>query len=69
MDFECFISPDAVTVNDGLQARYVDLDPDPDATSGLWVTLRSWAGNAPYAHPEFEALVGRRVRVRIEPID
>lgn len=68
LDFTVLIDPKEITREDSGTALYVDLDPDPSSGRGLWMTLRS-SEEFGAEHPEFSALVGKRVRVRVELID
>lgn len=67
MDFTTHIDPHDTRTEDGHMSRQVDLAPD-DEENGLFIRLMSWQSDGG-PHPEFEALVGKTIRVRIEVVE
>jgi hypothetical protein len=56
-----------VSVEDGGRAKIANVSGNPEEDEGLYVRLISWSENR--SHPDFDKLVGHRVRVTIETLD
>lgn len=52
-------------IEDGGQAKWAEINDGGD--DGLFVRIHSWSVQC--QHPEFDALVGQKVRVTIEVVD
>jgi hypothetical protein len=61
--FEQTITSDDVNTEDGGCAKIIQIDGD-DTDEGLFVRIQSWSDAK--EHPDFDALIGRSVRVTIE---
>lgn len=70
MDFVSFLDPANARTEDSGQARYIEVHDPRTANddSGVFLRIHSWDDEG-RGHPELDALIGRRVRVRIEPVD
>ena len=66
VDFTCWVAPEAMTFGDDAWSQSVDLAADPSPHEELVVRLHSREEPGPFAHPTLSALLGRRVRVRID---
>lgn len=60
--FEQNVEPSDVKVEDSGQAKITEFS-NADAT-GIFVRVQSWAENG--KHPDFDQMVGTRVRITIE---
>lgn len=60
--FEQMVTPVDVDTEDGGRAKIIQIDGPDDTT--LFVRIQSWSDAK--AHPDFDVLVGRNVRVTIE---
>jgi hypothetical protein len=60
--FEQTVTPDDVNTEDGGRAKIIQIDGPDDTT--LFVRIQSWSDAK--EHPDFDALIGKSVRVTIE---
>ena len=66
--FEDVLEPADVITEDSGCAKYVEISDDRE--SGLFVRLHSWDdSDGTPTHPDFDALIGKRVRVTIEVLE
>jgi hypothetical protein len=61
-EFETTISRSDVDTEDGGRAKIIQIDGPEDTT--LFVRIQSWSDAK--EHPDFDALIGKHVRVTIE---
>jgi hypothetical protein len=66
--FEQTVSARDVSEEDGGCAKILDIDDDgTGAEEGMFVRVQSWSEEG--EHPDFDNLIGKRVRVTIEVLD
>lgn len=66
IEFEQILDPSNVEVEDSGMAKITDFTSDDGQEDGVFVRLHSWSEEA--IHTEFDALVGKKVRITIETV-
>lgn len=66
-EVEQVINRSDVDTEDSGCAKIVDVAPDDDQEDGMFVRIQSWSDSTD--HPDFDKMIGKRIRVTIEILD
>lgn len=67
IEFEVKLKEKDVDTEDGGQAKIIDIVNDSNDENGIFIRLHSWDENR--EHLDFNKLIGRKVKIKIETLD